>query len=83
MVEPNVQLVRAPCSQFIYLRVNYTCTMSDNRGRSTVNSTGLSNGCQMNVKLMKVWLEGARVKVVYIGTNKYINKKKQNDKKKV
>ena len=28
MVEPKMQLVREPCSQ---LRINYTCTMSDNR----------------------------------------------------
>ena len=30
MVEPKVQLIRAPCSQ---LQVDYTCTMSDNEGR--------------------------------------------------
>ena len=29
MVEPRVQLIRAP---FIQLRVDYTCTMSDNKG---------------------------------------------------
>ena len=30
MFEPKVQLIREPCSQ---LRVDYTCTMSDNKGR--------------------------------------------------
>ena len=30
MVEPKVQLIRAPCCQ---LRVDYTYTMSDNKGR--------------------------------------------------
>ena len=29
MVEPIVQLIRAPCGQ---LQVDYTCTMSDNKG---------------------------------------------------
>ena len=30
MVEPKMQLIRAPCRQ---LRVDYTCMMSDNEGR--------------------------------------------------
>ena len=44
MVEPKVQLIRALCSQ---LRVDYTCTMSDNEGQGMVNNKGLSKSCQM------------------------------------
>ena len=35
MVEPKVQLIRAPCNQ---LQVDYTCTMSDNKAISVHNA---------------------------------------------
>ena len=50
MIESNVQLIRAPCSQ---LRVDYTCTMSDNK----VNSKGLSKGSFVNMHVCEnIWL---------------------------
>ena len=61
MVEPKVQLIRAPCSQ---LQVDYTFTMRDNNDRRTINNKGLSHSCQMKCLIMTVLVGGTRMKVI-------------------